>query len=107
MAINAPCGVIHFGGMVAFFVKSGGKSQNLPGTIGNAKAAALATIFNDNDLAQPFFSRAAFILRIYWIFPGFLHQFNIFPRIIRFTLGDLPDGFYLLDYRGFLPEPFP
>jgi hypothetical protein len=41
--------------MVAFFVKNGRDSQNLPGTIGYAKAAAFAAVFNDNDLPLPFF----------------------------------------------------
>jgi hypothetical protein len=107
MTIHAPCGVIHFGGMVAFFIKNGGDSQNLPGTVGYAKAATLAAVFNNNDLPQPFFPRAVFVLRTYLIFLSFLHRFNTFPCIIRFTQGNLPDGFYLLDYRGFSSEQFP
>jgi hypothetical protein len=62
--------------MVAFFVENGGKSQNLPGAIGNAKAASLAAIFNDNDLSLPFFARTVFIFWIYLIFLSFLHRFN-------------------------------
>jgi len=65
--------------MVAFFVKNGGKTQNLPGAIGNAKAASLAAIFNDNDLSLPFFARTVFAFWIYLIFLGFLHRFNTFP----------------------------
>jgi len=92
MTINASGGFIHFGGMVAFFVKNGRYSQNLPGAVGDTKAAAFASIFNNDDLPQPFFPRTVFILWIYLILLSFLHLFNRFSCIIEFTQGDLSDG---------------
>lgn len=79
MTVYTSCGVRHFGGMIAFFIKSRGLLQNLPGTVGNTKAAALAAVLNDNNLTQPFFTGTWTILLIYWIFLSFLHRLNSFP----------------------------
>jgi len=65
--------------MVTFFVKNGGYPQNLPGAVGDTKATAFASIFNDNDLSQLFFSRTGVTLGVYLIFLSFLHLFNTFP----------------------------
>jgi len=92
--------------MVAFFVKNGGYSQNLSGTVGDTKAAAFASIFNDNDFPQPFFPRTD-ILWIYLIFLSFLHLFNTFPYIIELTQDDLPDGFICLIIGDFRRNGFP
>jgi len=93
--------------MVAFFVKNGGYSQNLSGTVGDTKAAAFASIFNNNDLSQLFFPRTVFILWIYLIFLSFLHLFNTFPYIIELTQDDLPDGFICLIIGDFRRNGFP
>jgi hypothetical protein len=73
MTIYASGGVIDFGGVIAFFVKDGRDPQNLAGTIGNAKTAALAAVFNHNDLSLPFFPGSIFILGIDLVFLCFLH----------------------------------
>jgi hypothetical protein len=86
--------------MVSFLVENGGEAQNLPGTVGDAKTASLAAVFNYDHLSHFPFSAADLVCLTDGIFFCFLHEYSYFTREFGAVRGIPPDGLNLLDYRG-------
>ncbi|OQC73915.1 MAG: hypothetical protein BWX44_01259 [Spirochaetes bacterium ADurb.Bin001] len=100
MAAYTAGGVHHFRWMIPFLVESRGEAHHLPGTVGDAKTASLAAVFNHDHLPHFPFSAADLIRLTDWIFFCFLHEYSYFPREFGAVRSIPPDGLNLLDDRG-------